>query len=207
LSSGLRIPSCFNRPDIGQIKQSILKTLKHFTTIKAFLLILILLSLAFTQTRQHDTKTASLTCASADQTIYPFLVQEPYELVFEIERSEDNTYRLVATIDFRNGSYTASPLTDRDLSGLFRMEVAPSNHIRLDDAIEENPPSIEIDNMPGKWIREKTTYKQILHISHDEDFQIGGKVTFTIEPRCTFEEIPFMIKYRSGVLTIEEWGC
>ena len=40
-----------------------------------------------------------------------------------------------------------------------------------------------------------------------EDFDIGGKIIFVIEPKCTLEEIPLMFKYRSGVLTVEPWKC
>ena len=49
---------------------------------------------------------------------------------------------------------------------------------------------------------ESTTYKHDLKVSSDQDFEVGGMVRFTIEPRCTFEGIPFMISSKDGKLSV-----
>ena len=142
---------------------------------------------------------------------YLFEEPDPYELDFEIEKTEENVYKIVATIDFFDGAYVGSPLSDNGFTGLFTIDIAESEHVRLDDHIEESPRSIRMFNeregVPVNIVNVKTTYKQVLHLSTDTDFDCGGKITFTIEPKCTFEQIPFMIKSRAGKLTIEPWGC
>jgi len=134
-----------------------------------------------------------------------------YDLELRVEQTDAKVYYLVATLDFHNDSYAASPLSNNDFTGLFTLDVADFPYIQLDDAIEETPRSVETtdrgNNTPVNWLREKTTYRRILHINANEDFDAGGKATFTIEPRCTFENIPFMIKNRGGVLSIEKWEC
>lgn len=133
---------------------------------------------------------------------------EPYDLKLQIERSENGQYRLVATIDLFNGSYTASPLSNNDFTGLFTISLEDNEAMTLDEAIEETPRSVEtldpFENVPVNWVREKTTYKRILHIDTQDDFEVSGLVSFTIEPRCTFEKIPFTISYASGELTLQQ---
>lgn len=134
-----------------------------------------------------------------------------YNLEFGIEKSSDGIYTLVATIDLLNGSYVISPLSNNHFKGTFEFDLSFSPHISVDKAIEETPPSIEsidpFEHVPVNYVREKTTYRRTLHVFTTEDFDAGSKITFTIEPRCTFEEIPLMIKQRNGVLSIRIVGC
>jgi hypothetical protein len=135
----------------------------------------------------------------------------PYTIDLEIEQDEEGSFYLVATIDFINGSYTASPLSNNDFTGLFHMEVAPDKNLVLDDEIIEIPRSVESidphERVPVNWVREKTIYKRKLHMKEMKDFKSGGNITFTIEPSCTFEVIPFMISYTNGMMAITPAGC
>ncbi len=134
-----------------------------------------------------------------------------YTLEFGIEKSDDGEYFVVTTIEPLNEAFVASPLSNNDFTGLFTFDLSINPNITVNDEIEETPRSIETidpyEGVPVNWVREKTTYKRKLLISTEEDFDAGSKITFTIEPRCTFEEISLMIKQRDGVLTIQNWGC
>jgi hypothetical protein len=136
---------------------------------------------------------------------------DPYTLDVNIEQLKNGTYEIVAVIDFLNGSYTASPLSDKNYTGAFKIEIADEKNLKLNPTIEEiprsKPTTDEFGGIPQDWVREKTTYRQRLILQDKMDFEVGGKVSFTIEPRCTFEEIPFMIKFKNGIMTIEPWGC
>jgi hypothetical protein len=57
------------------------------------------------------------------------------------------------------------------------------------------------------WVDVDTRYEYPLTVSTAEDFEVKGMIRFTIEPRCTLEEIPFVITQRSGALSIQPWGC
>ncbi|MEQ9187821.1 MAG: hypothetical protein RLP15_08800 [Cryomorphaceae bacterium] len=138
------------------------------------------------------------------------VTEDLYELELRIEQDGD-AYYLVTTIDFFNGSYTASPLSNNDFTGLLTTSMDDNPQVRLDEAIDESPRSIQsvdlFSNDPVNWLKERATYRRVLHIEAKQDFDAGGKVTFTIEPRCTFEVIPFLIKNRGGSLSIEKWEC
>lgn len=138
------------------------------------------------------------------------VTEDLYELELRVEQDED-VYYLVTTIDFYNGSYAASPLSNNGMTGLLTVGVGENPFLSLDEAIEESPRSVQsvdlFSNDPAHWLKERTTYRRVLHIEANQDFDAGGQVTFTIEPRCTFEVIPFMIKNRGGSLSIEKWEC
>ena len=106
-----------------------------------------------------------------------------------------------------------SPHSTRDFTGRFTIELADYDNLTLGDDFIETPRSKEVIdphqfvNGPVNWVQEDTRYDYHLTLKSQEDFEVGGKIIFTIEPKCTLEEIPFLIKYKSGVLTIEKWMC
>ena len=69
------------------------------------------------------------------------------------------------------------------------------------------PDSETADNGMTDWIRANTYYKQQLEITTTADFAVGGFIQFTIEPRCTLEKIPVIIKRKNGVLKFEIDNC
>jgi hypothetical protein len=140
-------------------------------------------------------------------------LNNPYELTFDIEKEKDDQYSMVTNMKLFGGSFFVSPHSTRDFSGRFTIELADNYHLTLGEDFKETPRSKEVIdphqfvNGPVNWVQEDTKYEYQLNVTSQEDFDVGGKIIFTIEPKCTLEEIPFMIKFRSGVLTIEEWKC
>jgi hypothetical protein len=131
-----------------------------------------------------------------------------YDLKVSVEDAGNGQYRLVSVIDFHNGAYTASPLSNNDFKGLFKIALKENQKITMDDFYEETPCSVEEINQFGNFVnrvKELTTYKRTLHINSQEDFKVSGMVSFTIEPTCTFEEIPFDIFYENGELRVQQY--
>ena len=57
------------------------------------------------------------------------------------------------------------------------------------------------------WVSGDTHYEHTFTIRSTRDLNVGGKYRFTIEPGCTMEIVPSVIKMCSGVLSIERAGC
>lgn len=140
-------------------------------------------------------------------------MKHPYDIEFEVKQAGPNTYTLITTMKLHGGSFYVSPNARRDFKGKFHVEVADRKHVVLEDGFMETPRSTEvIDPHPFidgtvNWVSVDTRYEHTLTVTSKEDFEIGGKYRFTIEPKCTLEEVPFLIKQRAGVLTIGKWKC
>ncbi len=139
--------------------------------------------------------------------------EHPYDLAFTLEQAGDNTYTLVTTVKLHGGSYYGSPNCTRDLKGKFHVEVEAQDRLVLAERIKEVPLATEklyhhpLVHGPEDWVTVDTRFEQRLTISTREDLDVDGMCRFTIEPRCTLEEIPFVIRQRGGRLTIERVGC
>lgn len=131
-----------------------------------------------------------------------------YDLRLSIEDAGNGVYNLVSVIDFHNGAFTASPLSHKDLTGIFKIELRDNDKLTMDDSFEEIPRSAakmdQFGNMMN-WVSERTTYKRTCRIHSQQDFKVSGMVSFTIEPTCTFEEIPFDIFYENGKLRVQRY--
>lgn len=140
-------------------------------------------------------------------------LDHPYDLEFSVEKAGKDQYRLITTMKLHGGSFYVSPHSTGDFKGKFRVEVASQGHVVLEDGFTETPRSKEeVDrhpfvNGPVNWVNVDTQYEHTFTVTSKEDFDLGGKYIFTIEPKCTLEEVPFMVKSRSGVITIEKWKC
>ncbi|HQV75069.1 MAG TPA: energy transducer TonB [Flavobacteriales bacterium] len=140
-------------------------------------------------------------------------MEHPYDLNFSVKKAGEGQYVLITTMGLHGGSFYVSPNSKRDVKGKFLLEVANQDHLILEEKFREIPRSKEVIDLHPfvngavDWVSEDTKYEHTLTVTSKEDFDIGGKYQFTIEPKCTMEVIPFMIKYRSGVLTIEKWKC
>ena len=141
------------------------------------------------------------------------VLEHPYELAFDVEKAGEDQYTMITTMKLFGGSFYISPHSKRDFKGKFTIEIAPNENLKLGSDFIETPRSKEVIDLhpfvngPVNWVKEDTKYEYPLITNSKEDFDIGGKIFFTIEPKCTLEEIPIMFKYRSGVLTIERWKC
>jgi len=140
-------------------------------------------------------------------------IDHPYDLAFEVEKTGEDQYTMITTMKLFGGSFYVSPHSKRDFKGKFTIEVAPNDNLKLGADFVETPRSKEVIDQhpfvdgPVNWVKVDTKYEYQLTAKSKEDFDIGGKIFFTIEPKCTLEEIPVIFKYRSGVLTIEKWKC
>jgi len=160
----------------------------------------------------NKTIDASIVEGPKDVRDFTTIYDENYTLHFEIDET-DNKPSLVISIKLHNDSYFVSPHAKRDFKGKFFMDLGSYEHLDFEGDILETPRSIEeYDAHPFvngivNWVRVSTTYKQPLHIKSVEKFVVFGRVRFTIEPRCTLEEIPFGISYESGVIKLIDSKC
>jgi len=164
------------------------------------IIILSLLSLGYVSNNNHlhysSEKATSITAI------------EPYEIDIQINEVGKNEYQLVIKMELQNGAHFVSPNAKRDFTGKFFMDLGSYEHLAFDGILLETPRSVEeIDphpfvGGPVNWVRENTTYTQTLKLLSKDDFEVFGRIRFTIEPRCTLEEIPFAISYKNGVAKI-----
>jgi len=191
---------------------TIMKNNKEMNILTTFLVLLLSISPGTSQLRKETTQ--SIVIIDEPEIIKGFVIEDKeYTLHFNMEKAEDQNYTLVIDIELHNESYFVSPNATRDFSGKFYMDLGSYTQIDFKGDIEEAPRSIEeFDSHPFvdgtvNWVRVNTTYKQSLELKSQEDFEVFGRVQFTIEPRCTFEEIPFAISYQNGVMKITSPKC
>lgn len=136
-----------------------------------------------------------------------------YDLQFKIETTSDNNHNLIIGVKLHNGSHFVSPHAKQGFKGKFFMDLGSYTDLEFNGEIIETPKSVEefdaypFVNRSVNWVRVNTTYKQPLQVKSTKDFEVFGRIRFTIEPRCTLEEIPFSISYNSGKLKIKEAKC
>lgn len=145
--------------------------------------------------------------------LYPFGPKgAPYLVNIEIEKDMAGDFYLVSTIDFVDSAYVASPFSSKNFTGKFKADFKENKHASLHETLTATPKPMpkfskygtnEVDD----WIREKTTFRQRIVLSKDVDFEIEGRLSFTIEPRCSFELVPFIIAYKNGRMTVKPGGC
>lgn len=141
------------------------------------------------------------------------VLDEFYSIDFETNSNSDTSYDLILKINLKNGGHFVSPNATGNFSGKFTMQVTDTdafdlvgNHIEIPLSVEEIDPHPFV-NGPINWVRQNTTYKQRIKINTQEDFLVFGHIQFTIEPSCTLEKIPFIIKYQSGKVVFELDNC
>ncbi|MBP9153088.1 MAG: hypothetical protein KBF73_12455 [Flavobacteriales bacterium] len=137
----------------------------------------------------------------------------PYDVQFKVEKTEESEFKLITLMDLHGGSFYVSPNTKMGFSGMFRIEVAPNDNLSVGADFVETPRSETVIDPhqfvhgPVNWVTQDTKYEHSLKLNTKEDFEIGGKLIFVIEPKCTMEEVPVLFKYKNGVLTVEKWKC
>ncbi len=164
------------------------------------IIILLLLSLGYVSdnNRLNDSSEKATSIIAA----------EPYKIDIQINEAGKNEYQLIIKMELHNGAHFVSPNAKRDFTGKFFMNLGSYEHFTFDGILVEAPRSVEeVDphpfvGGPVNWVRENTTYTQSLKLLSNHDFEVFGKIRFTIEPRCTLEEIPFAISYKNGVAKI-----
>lgn len=142
--------------------------------------------------------------------LYPFGPKgAPYLINIEIEKTVAGVYYLVSTIDFMDSSFVASPFSKKDFKGKFLANLVERKYVSLSEEVSSIPnlQSSIYGTEAADWIRKKTTFKQRIILDKDVDFETEGQLSFTIEPRCTFEIIPFILSYKKGILKVMPGGC
>lgn len=139
------------------------------------------------------------------------LLDEPYKLGFRVAEVEDRKFSLILTMDLVEGAFFVSPNCERDFLGKFRIEMDQNDKLVFDSKITETPLSKAVVDLHPfingevNWVTEDTKYEYSLLLSTKEDFKVSGFVVFTIEPKCTLEEIPFDLVYADGKLTVQHY--
>ncbi len=170
-------------------------------------LVLVLLGISFGTSQEQTITSLEIVKIEKPEIIKGFTIEdEDYTLHFDIEKAKDNTYSLMVAIELHDGSHYISPFAERDFKGKLYIDLGSYTHLGFKDNIIETPRSTEeVDSHPFvngtvNWVRVDTSYKLPLEIKSQEDFEVFGRLRFTIEPRCTLEEIPFAISYKEGLL-------
>lgn len=134
----------------------------------------------------------------------------PYEISFELKQSDNAAPRLAVGMVLHQNSFFVSPYSSDHFKGRFNISIEENAHLVLDERFIETPQSVE-ENDPHpfiqgliNWVRVNTTYEHELVVQSEGDFEVHGMVTFTIEPRCTLEEVPFTIQRKAGQFIIKE---
>ena len=175
----------------------------------------LLISFSFsTSQQQTETTTQEVVNILKPETSNGFTVKnQDYTLHFDVENMIGQKPTLVIFIELHNGSHYISPFAKRDFKGKFYMDLGSYNYLDFDGDIIETPPSFEeFDSHPFvagnvNWVWVNTTYTQALKVLSEDDFEVFGRLRFTIEPRCTMEEIPFAISYKDGEMKILSPKC
>jgi hypothetical protein len=147
--------------------------------------------------------------SSGFKTAHP----HPYELMLNMTQLEDEVYDLEVSMLLNNDAKFISPNAKRGFKGKFSITIDESEEIELFPELIETPLSAEeYDSHPFvdgfvNWVREDSKYNQKLKRTSEENFQVKGLIQFVIEPRCTFEKIPIIIKYEEGDMRVELFGC
>lgn len=130
---------------------------------------------------------------------------DDYTLKISLENANSTQPILVISMDLKNNAKFISPMEEKEFTGKFYFDFGSYEDLALDGQLTETPTSVEKVLYPNnntnetiKWVTDNTVYKQPLTIKTINDFEVFGRIQFTIEPRCTFEEIPFGIAYKNG---------
>jgi hypothetical protein len=144
---------------------------------------------------------------------YDSISNSDYKLKFGVNELKDDVYELVIDVNLLNDSYYVSPNAKRDFKGKFTIEMEDSQKLTTLDDWDEVPRSVEeFDSHPFvdglvNWVREDTRY--ILKVKRNslEDFNINTTLQFVIEPKCTLEKFPLVVRNQGGYLKFQINGC
>lgn len=138
---------------------------------------------------------------------------EPYKLKLASKKLQNNEYDLSISMELFNNAHFISPNAKRKFKGKFKVVFNTTDKFSLLDKLIETPLSVEeydehpFTNGTVNWVRKNTSYRQKIKLNSTKNFQVKGYIQFTIEPRCTLEKIPFIIKHENSEMRIELFGC
>ncbi|MEO9533277.1 MAG: hypothetical protein ABJG68_10085 [Crocinitomicaceae bacterium] len=127
---------------------------------------------------------------------------------FTVDFGLDENNSIVATITPGEGAYFASPESRDLLKGYANLEVEQNDFIHVDDGFIESPASEKVYDSYSKsyinWVYDQTSYTYGTCRKIGEDFEVGGVLSFVIEPECSRYEVAFILKNKEGELSIEK---
>lgn len=136
---------------------------------------------------------------------------EPYHLNLQIEQTTPNEFTFIISMELAKDSYYISPYSDGNFTGKFGSCLDQNVHLKPIGKMKEFPRSKETKNPWGdfmvNFVYDNTLYEQKFTFNPEEDFNVDGHIHFTIEPRCTFEEISYTITNKSGKITVAKKQC
>jgi hypothetical protein len=145
---------------------------------------------------------------ASTQTKTVKIIDDSFDMKVDIEQIAGNQYELAATIELENGSYVVSPYSEDDIYLHFSISIPDNDNLIADDKLLEIPASVpEIDpilNIPVRFIRGTTTYKQKIELTTENDFEVSGLIEFLVEPSCVPYDVEFTASYNSGVMTVKK---
>lgn len=160
---------------------------------------------------------ATLTCKKGplEYSVFnePDMNKELFAVKFYAIPKSQSVHQLIIDMRLKNGGHFVSPNATRDFSGKFTVIMDDTDAFDFEGDLIENPlTEEEIDlhpfvNGPINWVRKNTTYTQQIELNTTEAFEVKGYIQFTIEPACTLEKVPFIIKNNGDKLTFEFFGC
>lgn len=176
---------------------------------------IILFALLLSYGCEKENKQQSLAIIKTDKEINKNQITEtdPYKISLHIDKLSKDIYNVSINMKLYDNAFFVSPNAKREFSGKFKFVIDANDKFNQEGELIEAPQSIEeFDPHPFvngnvNWVRENTTYKQQLQISTEKDFEVMGFIQFTIEPRCTLEKIPVIIKYTNGEMKFEIFQC
>jgi len=176
----------------------------------------VLLSITFSMSQQQSEKTIENSVTVQPETFEEVIVdKKEYTLKISIENTDNKNLVLVIEMVLKNDAHFVSPLEKKDYKGKFHFDFGSYKDLEFEGEVSESPRSVAkvlYPNYTSKregtlWITENTIYKQALNLKTTNDFEVYGRVQFTIEPTCTFEETPFAISYKDGKFTFVDPKC
>ena len=175
---------------------------------------IILLGISFSTSNYSTLAPQELTTVEQPEIIKGFVVNHNrYTLHFDLEKKMNQEFSLVIYVELYNGSHYISPNTKGDFPGKLFMDLGSYTNLEFKGKLSESPLSVEefikdpSTNRPINWVRINTTYKQDLKLKTQEDFEVFGRLQFTVEPNCTYVQTPFSLSYKNGVMTLTTPEC
>ena len=183
---------------------------------KSVAILLVLLSFSCANDKQQFSTSKDIAKMEVQKTTsitnnVTTITDELYTLQFKIEKTKKNQHNLVIDMKLHKGSSFISPFEIKEFKGKFYMNLGSYKDLSFDGNIIETPRAVArydgFEDASIIWVKENTKYMQPLNILSEDDFEVFGRLKFTIEPRCSLEEIPFAISYIDGKMTFFEPKC
>jgi len=183
---------------------------------KLITIAVVLFGINFSAGLQEPLEQYPINSKASPDTFKEYVVNhDDYTLKLSLENTNSNLPILVIEMNLKNNAHFISPLEEKEFTGKFYFDFGSYKNMAIKGQLTENPTSIgkvlytnnDSTKEKIKWVTENTTYKQPLRFKTIHNFEVYGRIQFTIEPSCTFEEIPFVISYQDGEMVFVEPKC